>query len=81
MDVDRTIRIQQTNQFQEVEHIVITDRIEAASLGLAGISTKGRVFVEGAQHPHMITFLNSFAKSTPDSKSEKTGSNFSTKDP
>lgn len=58
LDVDRTIRIQQTNHFQEVEHIVITDRIEAASLGLAGISTKGRVFVEGAQHSHMITFLN-----------------------
>ena len=58
MDVDRTIRIQQAVQFYEVEHTVITDRIEAASLALAGISTKGRVFVEGAQHPHMITFLN-----------------------
>lgn len=58
IDVDRTIRIQQATQFQEVEHTVITDRIEAASLGLAGISTKGRVFVEGAEHSHMITFLN-----------------------
>ncbi len=58
LDVDRTIRIQQTNQFYEVEHMVITDRIEVASLGLAGISTKGKVFVEGAQHLHMITFLN-----------------------
>ena len=36
----------------------ITDRIEAASFGMAAISTKGRVFVEGAQHQHMITFLN-----------------------
>lgn len=58
VDVDRTIRMQQTKEFYEVEHTVITDRIEAASLGLAAISTKGRVFVEGAQHPHMITFLN-----------------------
>lgn len=58
VDTDRTIRIRQTNQFQEVEHTVITDRIEAASLALAGISTKGRVFVEGAEHSHMITFLN-----------------------
>jgi UDP-N-acetylglucosamine 1-carboxyvinyltransferase len=58
VDVDRTIRIQQTQQFYEVEHTVITDRIEAASLGMAAISTKGRVFVEGAQHQHMITFLN-----------------------
>lgn len=58
LDVDRTIRIQQATQFHEVEHVVITDRIEAASLGLAGVSTKGKVFVEGAQHLHMITFLN-----------------------
>jgi UDP-N-acetylglucosamine 1-carboxyvinyltransferase len=36
----------------------MTDRIEAASLGMIGIATKGRVFVEGAEHRHMITFLN-----------------------
>jgi len=58
VDVDRTIRIQQARTFYEVEHTVMTDRIEAASWGLAAISTKGRVFVEGAQHLHMITFLN-----------------------
>jgi UDP-N-acetylglucosamine 1-carboxyvinyltransferase len=58
IDVDRTIRVQQTRQFYEVEHTVLTDRIEAASLGMAAISTKGRVFVEGAQHLHMVTFLN-----------------------
>ncbi len=58
VDTDRTIRIQETTEFDEVEHTVLTDRIEAASFGLAAISTKGRVFVEGAQHQHMITFLN-----------------------
>lgn len=58
VDVDRTIRIQETQQFYEVEHNVMTDRIEAASFGMAAISTKGRVFVEGAQHHNMITFLN-----------------------
>jgi UDP-N-acetylglucosamine 1-carboxyvinyltransferase len=58
VDTDRTIHIHQARQFYEVEHTVITDRIEAASLGLAGISTKGRVFVEGIQHLPMITFLN-----------------------
>jgi UDP-N-acetylglucosamine 1-carboxyvinyltransferase len=58
VDVDRTIRVQQTKQFYEVEHRVMTDRIEAASLGLVGITTQGRVFVEGAQHEHMIIFLN-----------------------
>lgn len=58
MDVDRTIRIQGTRCFHEVEHTVIPDRIEAASWGMAAISSKGRVFVEGAQHLHMVTFLN-----------------------
>jgi UDP-N-acetylglucosamine 1-carboxyvinyltransferase len=58
IDVDRTIRIQGTRRFYEVEHTVIPDRIEAASWGMAAISSKGRVFVEGAQHSNMITFLN-----------------------
>ena len=58
LDVDRTIRIQGTRRFYEVEHTVIHDRIEAASWGMAAISSKGRVFVEGAQHLNMVTFLN-----------------------
>lgn len=58
IDVDRTIRIQGTRHFHEVEHTVIPDRIEAASWGMAAISSKGRVFVEGAQHVNMLTFLN-----------------------
>lgn len=58
VDVDRTIRIHHTQHFYEVEHTVITDRIEAASFGMAAIATKGKIFVEGAQHQHMITFLN-----------------------
>jgi UDP-N-acetylglucosamine 1-carboxyvinyltransferase len=58
VDVDRTIRIHPAQEFFEVEHTVITDRIEAASLGMLAISTQGKVFVEGAQHFNMITFLN-----------------------
>ena len=58
IDVDRTIRIQPSKEFFEVEHTVITDRIEVASFGMAAISTKGKVFIEGADHLHMITFLN-----------------------
>ncbi len=57
-DVDRTITIQGTRKFYEVEHYVTPDRIEVASYGMAAISTKGRVFVEGASHLNMITFLN-----------------------
>ena len=58
LDVDRSIRIQGTRRFYEVEHTVIPDRNEAASWGMMAIGSKGRVFVEGAEHLHMITFLN-----------------------
>lgn len=58
LDVDRTIRIQGTRKFYDVQHTILGDRIEAASFGMAAVSSKGRVFVEGAQHVHMITFLN-----------------------
>lgn len=58
LDADRTIHIQGTRRFYEVEHTVLTDRVEVASLGMAAICTKGKVFVEGAQHANMITFLN-----------------------
>lgn len=58
VDADRTIVIQQTHKFYEVEHTVMTDRNEVASYALAAISTKGRVFIEGAEHLHMIAFLN-----------------------
>lgn len=58
VDSDRTIFIEGTTTSNEVEHTVMSDRIEAASFGMAAIATKGHVFVKGAQHLHMITFLN-----------------------
>lgn len=58
LDVDRTIRIQGTRHFHEVDHTVIPDRIEAASWGMAAISSKGSIFVENARHLDMVTFLN-----------------------
>jgi UDP-N-acetylglucosamine 1-carboxyvinyltransferase len=58
VDVDRTICIQQANRFHDVEHTVMADRNEVASYAMAAIATKGKVFVEGAEHLHMIAFLN-----------------------
>ncbi|HSX10711.1 MAG TPA: UDP-N-acetylglucosamine 1-carboxyvinyltransferase [Chlamydiales bacterium] len=58
VDVDRTICIQQAHEFQEVEHTVLADRNEVASYAMAAIGTKGRVFIEGAEHLNMIAFLN-----------------------
>ncbi|MDF2577205.1 MAG: murA [Chlamydiales bacterium] len=58
IDTDRTIKIEGTNQFYEVEHTVITDRNEVVSFAMAAIATKGRVFIEGARHYNMIAFMN-----------------------
>lgn len=58
IDVDRTIKIQGTRRFYPVKHRVLGDRLVAASLGLAAVATKGRVLVKGAEHLHMIPFLN-----------------------
>lgn len=58
VEADRTIYIQQATQFYDVEHTVLTDRNEVASYAMAAISTKGRVFVENAEHLNMIAFLN-----------------------
>ncbi len=58
VDVDRTICIQQANTFHEVEHTVLADRNEVASYAMAAIATQGRVFIENAEHLHMIAFLN-----------------------
>jgi len=58
VEADRTVRIVGTRRFYETEHTVLADRIEAASLGMAAIGTKGKVFVKGAQHVTMMSFLN-----------------------
>jgi UDP-N-acetylglucosamine 1-carboxyvinyltransferase len=58
IEPNRTICIDETKEFYEVEHHVVPDRLEAASYGMAAISTRGRVFVQGAKQEHMITFLN-----------------------
>lgn len=76
VDVNRKIYVEETTRFHEVEHTVITDRIEAASFGMAAISTKGRVFVEGANQAHMITFLNKLRAINGGFAVKKTGIEF-----
>lgn len=58
IDTDRTITIQGTRSFHSVEHYVVSDRTEAASFAMLAIASGGRIFVEGAEHRNLITFLN-----------------------
>ncbi|MCH1430661.1 MAG: UDP-N-acetylglucosamine 1-carboxyvinyltransferase [Chlamydiales bacterium] len=57
-DSDRTIIIEGTQEFYEVEHTILPDRLEIASYGMAAVATKGNVFVKGAKQEDLITFLN-----------------------
>ncbi|MBI3508873.1 MAG: UDP-N-acetylglucosamine 1-carboxyvinyltransferase [Chlamydiia bacterium] len=76
VDVDRTICIQYADQFHEVEHTVMADRNEVASYAMVAISTKGRVFIEGAEHFHMIAFLNKLREIGGGFHIKKTGIEF-----
>lgn len=58
VDADRTITIEETRQFYETKHTIMTDRIEAASLAMAAVATKGSIFVKDAEQKHMLVFLN-----------------------
>ena len=58
VETDRTITIAGTRHFYETEHTIMSDRIEAASWAMAAIGTKGKIFVQGAEHAPMLTFLN-----------------------
>ena len=55
---DRTISVSGIKGFNDVEHVIITDRNEVISYALAAISTKGKVFIKNAQHLHLISFLD-----------------------
>ncbi|EPP30838.1 EPSP synthase family protein, partial [Chlamydia psittaci 84-8471/1] len=56
-DNDKTIEIFGCDDFYEVDHWVIPDKIEAASFGMAAVLTGGRIFVENAEQYLMIPFL------------------------
>lgn len=77
IESDRKIIVEGSSEFHEVTHEVISDRIEAASFGMAAISTQGKVFVEGAKQEHMLIFLNHLRKIGGALKSKKMESSFS----
>lgn len=59
---DRSIVIEGTKVFNEVEHRVVTDRNEVASFAAAAVATKGSVFVKGAIQEHMGHLLVALRK-------------------
>lgn len=58
VSTDRSMEIIGVERLHGVEATVIPDRIEAASFACMALGTRGKIFVRGARHEHMITFLN-----------------------
>jgi len=59
LDTDRKIIIHGSRSFKSVEHFLMADRGETASFAMLALATGGKVFIEGAEQSHLITFLNS----------------------
>ncbi|MDR0950368.1 MAG: UDP-N-acetylglucosamine 1-carboxyvinyltransferase [Candidatus Ancillula sp.] len=62
VDTDRVIHIEGVEELKGYNHFSLPDRIEAGSWACAALSTKGDVFIKGAQQSDMSTFLNMFRK-------------------
>lgn len=58
----RTIEIIGVEKLGGCTMSVMPDRIEAASYGSLALGTGGEIFVKGAQHEHLLTFLNAVRK-------------------
>ncbi len=58
----RSIDIIGVEKLHGCDMTVMPDRIEAASYASMALGTRGEIFVRGAQHEHLITFLNAVRK-------------------
>ncbi|MDD5363169.1 MAG: UDP-N-acetylglucosamine 1-carboxyvinyltransferase [Ignavibacteria bacterium] len=58
ISTDRKITIEGVDKLYGSPHTVISDRNQAVSFAVAGLASKGDVFVESAVQDDLITFLN-----------------------
>lgn len=80
-DANRTIYIQETKVFYDVEHTVLYDRNEVVSYALAAIASKGKIFIKGANHLYLVSFLNKLRKIGGEFKVKNSGIEFFYKKP
>jgi UDP-N-acetylglucosamine 1-carboxyvinyltransferase len=76
----RSIEIVGVDALHGCDATVMPDRIEAASYASMALGTRGEIFVRGAQHEHLITFLNCVRKVGGDFAVQPDGIVFSAKD-
>ncbi len=58
ISTDRKITIEGVDRLEGASHNIISDRNQAVSFAVAGLASKGDVFVENANQDDLITFLN-----------------------
>jgi UDP-N-acetylglucosamine 1-carboxyvinyltransferase len=73
---DRVIVIDGVTRLHGAEYRVMSDRNEAASLGLLGVITGGEILVQDANQDHLITFLNTLRRVGADYRIEPDGIRF-----
>ena len=62
LDAGRSIEVIGVEKLHGCEMAVLPDRNEAVSFACMALGTRGEIFVKGAQHEHLITFLNTVRK-------------------
>ncbi|MDG1949713.1 MAG: UDP-N-acetylglucosamine 1-carboxyvinyltransferase [bacterium] len=77
----RRIEIQGVEKLRGVTNRVMPDAISAASYGSLAMGTHGEIFVKGAEHVNMITFLNAVRKIGGEYEVQKDGILFKGKRP
>lgn len=61
-DINRTWVIEGVERLHPADHVVLGDRIEAASFAVAAAVTGGSITVEGCRQSNLMTFLNAYRK-------------------
>lgn len=70
----RTIFIEGVKKLQPTNHFILFDRNEAVSFACLALSSKkNKIFVKGAVHDYLITFLNAVKKIGGEFRIEKNG--------
>lgn len=80
LETNRTWVIEGVEKLHGAEHTVLSDRIEAASFGIAAALTKGSIFVKHARQDDMLSFLNAIRRVGVPFKVEQDGILFGSAD-
>ncbi len=62
LGTNRVISIYGVERLRGFKHKILGDRNEAVSFACLAVATGGRIFVEGAEQEHLITFLNNLRR-------------------